>query len=51
MTTRMKNITIQKIAEVCAGTIYGKEWINEEKTEAAGVVLDSRLLKEGYVFI
>ena len=47
----MKNITIQKIAEVCAGTIYGKEWINEEKTEAAGVVLDSRLLKEGYVFI
>ena len=47
----MKNITIQKIAEVCAGTIYGKKWINEEKTEAAGVVLDSRLLKEGYVFI
>ena len=47
----MKNITIQKIAEVCAGTIYGKEWIKEEKTEAAGVVLDSRLLKEGYVFL
>ena len=47
----MKNLTIQKIAEVCAGTIYGTEWIKEENKEASGVVLDSRLLQEGYVFI
>lgn len=51
MTTRMKNVTIEKIAEVCAGIIYGKEWIKDEKTEAKGVVLDSRLLEEGYVFL
>ena len=47
----MKNLTIEKITEVCAGTLYGSEWIKEEKREASGVVLDSRLLQEGYVFI
>ena len=47
----MKNLTIEKITEVCEGTLYGSEWIKEEKREAKGVVLDSRLLQEGYVFI
>ena len=47
----MKNLTIQKIAEVCAGTLFGTEWIKEKNQEARGVVLDSRLLQEGYVFI
>ena len=47
----MKNLTIQKITEVCAGTLFGTEWIKEERQEASGVVLDSRLLQEGYVFI
>ena len=47
----MKNLTIEKITEVCEGTLYGSEWIKEEKREANGVVLDSRLLQEGYVFI
>lgn len=47
----MKNLTIEKITEVCEGTLYGSEWIKEERREANGVVLDSRLLQEGYVFI
>ena len=47
----MKNLTIEKITDVCEGTLYGSEWIKEEKREANGVVLDSRLLQEGYVFI
>ena len=47
----MKNITIQTICEVCNGILHGKEWVQNEKQEAQGVVLDSRLLQEGYVFI
>ena len=30
----MKNLTIEKITEVCEGTLYGSEWIKEEKREA-----------------
>ena len=47
----MKNITIQTIQKVCEGILYGEEFIKETGKEAAGVVLDSRLLKEDYVFI
>ena len=47
----MKNITIQTIQKVCDGILHGEEWIKEEGKEATGVVLDSRLLEEGYVFI
>lgn len=47
----MKNLTIENIVQVCEGTLYGKEWIAENDKEAKGVVLDSRLLQEGYVFI
>ena len=44
-------MNIQNMVEVCNGTLYGKEWMKEDLTEAKGVVLDSRLLEEGYVFI
>ena len=47
----MKNLTIENIAKVCGGTLYGTAFIKENSKEAAGVVLDSRLLKEDYVFI
>ena len=51
MSSAMKNITIQTIQKVCDGILHGEEWIKEEGKEATGVVLDSRLLEEGYVFI
>lgn len=47
----VKNLTIQNIAKVCHGTLHGEQWLKEENTEAAGVVLDSRLVKENYIFI
>ena len=47
----MKNLTIENIVKACEGTLYGKEFIKEDHAEAAGVVLDSRLLQEGYVFL
>ena len=37
-----------KFCPTCGSSL---EWIKEEKREANGVVLDSRLLQEGYVFI
>lgn len=48
---KMKNLTIENIVKVCEGTLYGKDLITESGKEAAGVVLDSRLLQESYVFI
>lgn len=47
----MKNLTIETIAKVCKGTIYGQERIKDKNKEAQGVVLDSRLLQADYVFI
>ena len=47
----MKNLTVENIAKVCHGTLYGKERMIDSEKEAAGVVLDSRLLQEDYVFI
>ena len=47
----MKNLTIENIVKVCEGTLYGKDWMKDHHKEAAGVVLDSRLLQEDYVFI
>ena len=47
----MKNLTIETIAKVCEGTLHGTEFIRNSNQEASGVVLDSRLLQEGYVFL
>ena len=45
----MKNLTLGKIAEVCKGTLYRcKEGAD---VEVSGVVLDSRQIKKGYLFI
>ena len=47
----MKNLTIETIVKVCDGVLYGEEFRKESGKEAAGVVLDSRLLKKDYIFI
>ncbi len=47
----MKNLTVENIVKVCEGTLYGKDLMKDSHKEAAGVVLDSRLLQEEYVFI
>ena len=45
----MKSLTLKKIAEVCKGTLHccGKG----TDGEISGVVLDSRQIKKGYLFI
>ena len=47
----MKNLTVENIVKACEGTLYEKDLIKDHMSEAAGVVLDSRLLQENYVFI
>lgn len=47
----MKNLTIETIVKICDGVLYGEEFLKESGKEAAGVVLDSRLLKKDYIFI
>lgn len=47
----MKNLTIENIRKVCGGELFGTEYVTDSAKEAAGIVLDSRLLQEGYVFI
>lgn len=47
----MKNLTIENIVKACEGTLYGRELIKDSGAEASGVVLDSRLLQENYVFL
>ena len=42
----MKNLTVENIALACKGILYGIEFMEDNKKEAEGVVLDSRLLKE-----
>lgn len=45
----MKNLTLQKIAEVCGGTYIGS---GEDKEKSiAGAVIDSRLVQQDYLFI
>ena len=44
----MKNMTIKNIAEACSGEIHGEY---NEAAEASCVVIDSRLIEEGGVFI
>ena len=47
----MKNLTVENIVKVCEGTLYGKDLMKDSSKEVSGVVLDSRLLQEDYVFI
>lgn len=44
----MKELTIRSVAEICGGTVYGD---NGNTEEFAGVVLDSRMVEDGYLFI
>ena len=45
----MKNMTLTQIANACGGTLYLGEHLSEK--EITGAVIDSRLIKEGYLFI
>lgn len=45
----MKNMTLSAIAKACNGQLVGGE--NYEGKEVAGVVLDSRLVEQDYLFI
>ncbi|MCR5271822.1 MAG: UDP-N-acetylmuramoyl-tripeptide--D-alanyl-D-alanine ligase [Lachnospiraceae bacterium] len=45
----MKNMTIEKIAEVCKGKILGD--YKQDNTEANGIYIDSRKVSKGDVFI
>ncbi len=44
----MKNMTLNEIAKAVGGTLHGD---NIPADEAAGVVIDNRLIKPGFVFI
>ena len=44
----MTGMTLKAIAQACGGTLYGG---NDNTNEVLGVELDSRKLKEGYLFI
>lgn len=46
----MKNLSLGNIAKAVNGTLFGADNVTEEK-EAAGVVIDSRKVKEDYLFI
>lgn len=45
----MKNLTLKNIAKACNGTLYN--YYPEQDKEVSGVVLDSRQIEEGYLFI
>lgn len=45
---RMKNLTLENISRVCKGKLFGK---NIPNTEAACVVIDSRKIEPGGIFI
>ena len=49
MTKNMKNMTLANIAKAVNGSLHNAEQHVGE--EAAGVVLDSRKVEAGYVFI
>lgn len=42
----MKGMTLEKVAAACGGTLYG----SADDREAAGAVIDSRLVEPGYLF-
>ena len=45
----MKNLTFANIAKACEGTYIGDE--TQLDTTITGAVIDSRQVKEGYLFI
>lgn len=45
----MKNLTFYNIAKACGGRLY--HYCPEQEQEVEGVVLDSRLVQKGYLFI
>lgn len=45
----MKNLTFANIAKACGGTYIGDE--TQLDTTITGAVIDSRQVKEGYLFI
>ncbi|MEY8482934.1 UDP-N-acetylmuramoyl-tripeptide--D-alanyl-D-alanine ligase [Lachnospiraceae bacterium 48-21] len=45
----MKNLTLENITKVCQGTYYGDESLFCQEVE--GVVIDSRKVKPGYLFV
>ena len=45
----MKEMSLIQIARACGGTYMGDE--NQKHTEAAGVVIDSRLVEPGFLFV
>lgn len=50
----MKNMTLENIAQAVGGTLYAKmlpEAVSAEQTQAQSVVLDSRLVEPGGIFI
>lgn len=49
MSRAMKDMTLGKIAAVCGGIYFGDQ--ADKDTEIEGAVIDSRLVKPGYLFI
>ena len=45
----MKNMTLEQMAKACSGTLFAGEYDKEQT--AAGVVIDSRQVRPGYVFV
>ena len=45
----MEYMTLERIAECCEGTYYGKE--EYKKTEVAGIAIDSRIIQKGWLFV
>ena len=45
----MKNMTLERITEVCDGVYYGSE--TDKTKEITGAVIDSRQVEPGYLFI
>lgn len=45
----MKNMTLERITEVCGGVYYGSE--ADKKKEIAGAVIDSRQVESGYLLL
>lgn len=47
----MKNMTLEAIAEASGGRLYNIEKLLDKNMTANGVVIDSRQVQEGYIFI
>lgn len=46
----MKNLTLDNITKACGGTLYFSDDV-DHAAEATGVAIDSRLIKNGYIFV